>query len=450
MNRGNRPASLFLSCLVLGFGTTVAMWGTAFVCRLLPDIVPSSVLLVLLLAGLLGGGVAAGRLVPGGWRAGALTGVIASVLNLLILGSLLTQDDPANPNRILPSAMWWVPGSIAVGAILAGLGAFASSLGRPAPDPGTRADAGGRLSAVCAAATLILLVIGGLVTSAEAGLAVVDWPNSYRYNMFLYPLSRMTGGIYYEHAHRLFGSLVGLTTLVLAVVLRFGDDRRWVRRLGVGALALVIFQGILGGLRVTGKFTWSDSPQDTEPSTLLAVVHGVIGQIFFALIIAMTAFTSRTWRSDLAPRPAVGAGADRGSGAALVLLLVIQLVFGAVQRHFAIGLLIHISGAVLVAVFAVMSGARAWGLYPEVSALRRTGQILLGLFAVQTLLGLAALIAVGATRDLPVRPTWDVVLTTAHQAVGALVLGAAVALTLLTHRLLEPAATSPEPSAAAV
>ena len=65
-------------------------------------------------------------------------------------------------------------------------------------------------------ATLFLLIAGGLVTSAREGLAVVDWPNSFGYNMFLYPPSRMTGGIYYERAHRLFGSLVGLTVLVLA------------------------------------------------------------------------------------------------------------------------------------------------------------------------------------------------------------------------------------------
>ena len=69
---------------------------------------------------------------------------------------------------------------------------------------------------VTVAATFLLVVAGGLVTSNEAGLAVVDWPNSFGYNMFLYPLAKMTGGIYYEHAHRLYGSLVGLTTIVLA------------------------------------------------------------------------------------------------------------------------------------------------------------------------------------------------------------------------------------------
>jgi cytochrome c oxidase assembly protein subunit 15 len=453
MPRSDKPAGLLLSALVLGFGTSVAMWATAFVCRLSPSF-PSEGLLVLLLAGLLGGAFAAGRLSPGGWRLGALTGLIASVINLLILGSLIT--DPDAPNAIVPSALWWVPGSFAVGALLGGLGALAGSAGRPAPEAGTRADAAGRLSVVAAAGTLVLLVIGGLVTSKEAGLAVVDWPNSYRYNMFLYPLSRMTGGVYYEHAHRLFGSLVGLTTLVLAGLLLYGESRRWVRRLGVGALLLVIAQGILGGLRVTGKFTMSDSAEDTAPSTKLAVYHGVVGQVFFALMIAMTAFTSRTWRSNAEPRTAAGVGTDRKVGAILVALLILQLFYGALQRHLVNAtaltdvtaealaafrtrvLLIHITGAVLVTVFALMSGIRAWGLYGDVPALRRTGVLLLVLLGVQIVLGLAALVAAGMTQDLATRPVWDVVLTTAHQAVGALVLGCAVALTLLCFRLLKP------------
>jgi len=84
---------------------------------------------------------------------------------------------------------------------------------------------------VAVVAGLLVVVAGGLVTSLEAGLAVPDWPNSFGSNMFLYPLAKMTGGIYYEHAHRLYGSLVGLTTIVLAVVLWFTDDRIWLRAL---------------------------------------------------------------------------------------------------------------------------------------------------------------------------------------------------------------------------
>ena len=121
-------------------------------------------------------------------------------------------------------------------------------------------------SKVGVAATFLLVVAGGLVTSNEAGLAVVDWPNSFGSNMFLFPLARMTGGIYYEHAHRLFGALVGLTTIVLAVRLWRYDNRGWLKRLSLVAVVLVIVQGSLGGLRVTGGFTMSTSEADMAPT----------------------------------------------------------------------------------------------------------------------------------------------------------------------------------------
>src|SRR5215208_6121036 len=79
-----------------------------------------------------------------------------------------------------------------------------------------------------ALATLFLLGIGGLVTSHEAGMAVPDWPNTYGYNMFAFPVSKWMGGILYEHSHRLMASLVGLLTAILAVWL-------WVRETKAGA-----------------------------------------------------------------------------------------------------------------------------------------------------------------------------------------------------------------------
>ena len=72
--------------------------------------------------------------------------------------------------------------------------------------------------AVCTAvATFCLLGAGGLVTSHGVGMAVPDWPNTYGYNMFFFPLSRWVGGIFYEHSHRLLASAVGLMTAVLAL-----------------------------------------------------------------------------------------------------------------------------------------------------------------------------------------------------------------------------------------
>jgi cytochrome c oxidase assembly protein subunit 15 len=67
-----------------------------------------------------------------------------------------------------------------------------------------------------ALASLALIGVGGLVTSHGAGMAVPDWPTTYGYNMFAFPLSQWVGGIFYEHTHRLVAAGVGLLTTVLA------------------------------------------------------------------------------------------------------------------------------------------------------------------------------------------------------------------------------------------
>src|SRR3977135_1562120 len=102
-----------------------------------------------------------------------------------------------------------------------------------------------------ALATLFLICSGGMVTSKGVGLAVPDWPTTFGYNMFFFPFSKWIGGIFFEHMHRLIVSTVGLLTIILAVWVWMVAPRRWVRVLGVAAVAAVILQGVLGGLRVT-------------------------------------------------------------------------------------------------------------------------------------------------------------------------------------------------------
>src|SRR4030081_2453668 len=102
-----------------------------------------------------------------------------------------------------------------------------------------------------AAATLLLICSGGMVTSKGVGLAVPDWPTTFGYNMFLFPVSKWIGGVLFEHTHRLIASAVGLLTIVLAIWLWRSEERQWVRNLGLIALGAVVLQGVLGGLRVT-------------------------------------------------------------------------------------------------------------------------------------------------------------------------------------------------------
>jgi cytochrome c oxidase assembly protein subunit 15 len=328
------------------------------------------------------GGFVAGR-ATGSWRTGALAGLLTMSLNMLILGSLLTSTEA--PNQFRPGAAIWLPGALLAGAAIGGLTALAGARsGRAGALP---PDWTGVFAGVAAVATLGLVTIGGLVTSNDAGLAVVDWPNSFGYNMFLYPLARMTGGVYYEHAHRLFGSLVGLTTLVLAIVLWRTEDRAWVKRLALLAFALVVAQGILGGLRVTGAFTLSTSPTAMTPSITLAIVHGVLGPTFFALMVAIAVFVSRTWTEAGEPLASRHAHADQILGVLLVAVVLVQLGLGAIQRHLSRGLLVHITFAAVVLALALVLGARLWGRFPRQVLLQRLGQALMIGGGVQVVLG---------------------------------------------------------------
>src|SRR5574337_643879 len=97
-----------------------------------------------------------------------------------------------------------------------------------------------RLAVVSAATTLLLIFVGGLVTNTGSALAVPDWPTTFGYNMFLYPWSKMVGGIFFEHSHRLLGSAVGMLTIALLITTWLGEPRRWVRMLTLVALGGVV------------------------------------------------------------------------------------------------------------------------------------------------------------------------------------------------------------------
>lgn len=99
------------------------------------------------------------------------------------------------------------------------------------------------LALATAALTFALMLLGGVVHATESSLACPDWPTCYGELM-----PEMVGGVLYEHSHRMLGTLVGLFTIALAVVLfRRGGKLRWV---GLGAVVLVVFQGALGGATV--------------------------------------------------------------------------------------------------------------------------------------------------------------------------------------------------------
>jgi cytochrome c oxidase assembly protein subunit 15 len=177
--------------------------------------------------------------------------------------------------------------------------------------------------------TFLLLGLGGLVTSHEAGMSVPDWPNTYGYNMFLFPISKWVGGVFYEHTHRLLASAVGFMTVVLALWFWRGESRGWMRRLGWLAVVLVVAQGVLGGLRVR----WHMDE--------LGIFHGTVAQVFFILVCAFGLFTSRWWLGLPNAKKLVAVPASlRWLVLATTVLIFVQLMLGATMRHQHAGLAI--------------------------------------------------------------------------------------------------------------
>jgi cytochrome c oxidase assembly protein subunit 15 len=176
-----------------------------------------------------------------------------------------------------------------------------------------------------AVATLLLICSGGMVTSKNVGLAVPDWPTTFGYNMFLFPFSKWIGGILFEHTHRLIASTVGVLTIVLAIWLWFGQDRQFLRNLGLIAVAGVILQGILGGLRVT---TLKDE---------IGIFHACLAQAFLSLIVLIAVTTTNFWRSlaniGVDPSRRRGIAPIRTMAIATTIAIYAQLALGATMRH---------------------------------------------------------------------------------------------------------------------
>jgi cytochrome c oxidase assembly protein subunit 15 len=339
--------------------------------------------------------------------------------------------------------------------------------------------------------------MGGLVTSTDSGLAVPDWPTTFGYNMFLYPLSKTVSGflfsvdptlqtdldegnlsenlrsalenneisisenavisteeegdrwrltdseneriytliksdarldvyvhgVLYEHTHRLIGSIVGVLTILLLVVIWAKDDRGWLKLLGVIALLAVIIQGVMGGLRVT------------HLSRALAIVHACFAQVFFGLTASLVLFTSRGWLKVWQRIEGTSASRLRRLSGITLVLIYVQFIFGAILRHTGTRLDAHLLFAALVTIHVFLLSGRVLRDYLGYLRLVRPVLVLSGLLAVQLVLGGAAYVAEFTSVGEVVSSSMSVIITTAHVAIGALMLVMSVVVTVSVYRL---------------
>jgi cytochrome c oxidase assembly protein subunit 15 len=242
-----------------------------------------------------------------------------------------------------------------------------------------------------ALATFGLLGIGGLVTSHGAGMAVPDWPTSYGYNMFFLPIHFWKGGVFYEHTHRLWATVVGILTVALARWLGGAGSRRPLAVVGLlemlaGFLLLKLYPGLsgaghfltgIGVIVVLAAAVWARNEPAPRPLPMLGwlafaavqlqgllgglrvvlfkdqigIFHAVLAQMFFVLLCAIGLLTSKRWGQVVSSRDDPGAGCtqrvptDVWRGTAWMIacttgLILLQLGLGAAMRHQHAGLAI--------------------------------------------------------------------------------------------------------------
>jgi heme A synthase len=411
-------------------------------------------------------------------------GVLSALIGLLVLGSKLTTKSTADHQSLTQSTLVPNAGLIAVCFVALGgvIGAAFASLGgllaRRRNSPPTHWLS--RFALVTVVTTAPLLFIGGLVTSTNSGMAVPDWPNTYGSNMFLYPLGPrvqlagderlrpeawpkllspaqreqawamtpeeqasfiagvVSSKIFLEHSHRLFGTLVGLASLVLMIwTLRSPGASRTARTLAVTAFILVCLQGALGGWRVL-----QGSAAVDQDNRFWSMAHGVLGQLTFGVLVATAVALLPGVRGQ------IGAGVDpfarkfRTFATAALHTSILQLILGAVFRHFRHSHVMwtHVAFSLAVVALVCMGALSAIRLIeqrresssPTVSlfpwrALRNCAYAVVLVVMLQFMLGWVTLLW-GAPSLLEAATPRQAILRTSHQALGATMLALVVAL----------------------
>jgi heme a synthase len=282
-----------------------------------------------------------------------------------------------------------------------------------------------RYATLVACATFLLIIAGALVTSNDAALSIPSWPAP------LYWPAAMGPGGKFELSHRVVAGTVSLLTLILALWLWRADPRRWVRRLGAVAVGAVLAQAALGGITVL-----FDLP------VAISVSHACLGQIFFCIAVSLALFTSADWRWDEPKQQDERSLSLRALAAATTAAIFMQLALGAAFRHKGFGILPHLIGAVVVTVGVLWLAFRVLMEHRQEIGLVRPTAILSLLVVLQVILGISSYLLRLASVDAPQPLLPVVVVTTAHVAMGALVLASSLIVTFQAYRFVAPRAHS--------
>ncbi|MGB3736480.1 MAG: COX15/CtaA family protein [Ilumatobacter sp.] len=129
-----------------------------------------------------------------------------------------------------------------------------------------------QLAIVTTVGICVLVVAGGVVRLTGSGLGCDDWPNCNAERF----IDVSTGHAAIEQVNRLLSGLIGLPTLLLAIVsfraAPRGSGLRWP---AIGVLASVLANGVVGGIAVRGDL----HPALVQSHFLLAMISIAFGLV---------------------------------------------------------------------------------------------------------------------------------------------------------------------------
>ena len=169
--------------------------------------------------------------------------------------------------------------------------------------------------------TLGLLFLGSVVHATESSLACPDWPTC-----FGTMVPEMSGGVFWEHLHRLVaGGLLLMWGLATWLIRKEAGDRPWMFHAALAGVGLLLVQSVFGGLTVLLRLP-----------DLVSTTHLGLALLFLALATFLA--SASAW----APRMGtMGPGAARGLlrwGLTAAALIFVQSVVGGLVRHTDAGL----------------------------------------------------------------------------------------------------------------